>query len=163
MRLIIRNSSSRLKQLRREWAEQSKLPPFVIFHDETLKSISRSLPVTLADFSQVKGVGKQKLEAYGVAVTSLVKQFLERRPESRPFASDRAQGRSFREPKSDSNHRGDLQIVAAGEDTRRDCPRSGTGSLHRPQSPGSFDFERQAGGFIAHCSGRKSSPHHRKR
>ncbi|HET6962455.1 MAG TPA: helix-turn-helix domain-containing protein, partial [Terriglobia bacterium] len=75
-----------LKQLRREWAERSKLPPFVIFHDETLKSISRSLPVTAADLSQVKGVGKQKLDTYGAAVTSLVKQFLERRPESRPFA-----------------------------------------------------------------------------
>jgi ATP-dependent DNA helicase RecQ len=76
-----------LKQLRREWAERSKLPPFVIFHDETLKKISRFLPVTLADLSQVKGVGKQKLETYGVAVTSLVKQFLERQPESRPFVS----------------------------------------------------------------------------
>ena len=76
-----------LKQLRREWAEQSNLPPFVIFHDETLKSISRSLPVTLGDFSQVKGIGKQKLETYGVAVTRLVKQFLERRPESQPFPS----------------------------------------------------------------------------
>jgi ATP-dependent DNA helicase RecQ len=76
-----------LKQLRREWAEQSKLPPFVIFHDETLRSISRSLPVTLADLSNVKGIGKQKLEAYGIAVTNLVKQFLERRPESRPFDS----------------------------------------------------------------------------
>jgi ATP-dependent DNA helicase RecQ len=75
-----------LKQLRREWAEQSKLPPFVIFHDETLKSISRSLPVTLADFSNLKGIGRQKSETYGIAVTNLVKQFLERRPESRPLA-----------------------------------------------------------------------------
>src|SRR4030095_7250217 len=76
-----------LKQLRRDWAEQSKLPPFVIFHDETLKSISRTLPVTLADLRHIKGVGRHKLESYGVALTNLVKQFLERRPESRPFAS----------------------------------------------------------------------------
>ena len=74
-----------LRLLRREWAERSNLPPFVIFHDETLKSISRSLPMTLTDFSRVKGIGKHKLEAYGVAVTRLVKQFLERHPESQPL------------------------------------------------------------------------------
>jgi ATP-dependent DNA helicase RecQ len=77
-----------LRELRREWAEQSKLPPFVMFHDETLKNISRSLPLTLAELSHVKGIGKQKLETYGVQVTNLVKGFLERRPESRRFASD---------------------------------------------------------------------------
>jgi len=76
-----------LKQLRRKCAEESDLPPFVIFHDETLKSISRSLPVTLEDFSHVKGIGKRKVGTYGIAVTNLVKQFLERRPESRPFIS----------------------------------------------------------------------------
>jgi ATP-dependent DNA helicase RecQ len=76
-----------LRSQRREWAEQSKLPPFVIFHDETLKGISRSLPLTLAELGHVKGIGKQKLETYGVQVTNLVKGFLERRPESRPFAS----------------------------------------------------------------------------
>ena len=43
--------------------------------------------MTLADLSNVKGIGRQKLEAYGVAVTTLVKQFLERQPESRPFVS----------------------------------------------------------------------------
>jgi ATP-dependent DNA helicase RecQ len=80
-----------LKRLRREWAERSNSPPFVIFHDETLKNISRSLPVTLADLSNVKGIGRQKLETYGVAVTTLVKQFLERQPESRPFVSTMVQ------------------------------------------------------------------------
>jgi ATP-dependent DNA helicase RecQ len=75
-----------LKQLRRDWAEQSKVPPFVIFHDETLKSISRTLPVTLADLRHIKGVGKHKLESYGAALTNLVKQFLERRPETRPLS-----------------------------------------------------------------------------
>jgi ATP-dependent DNA helicase RecQ len=79
-----------LRDLRREWAEQSKLPPFVIFHDETLKNISRSLPLTLAELSHVKGIGKQKLEAYGVAVTRLVQRFLEQRPESRPFTPQRS-------------------------------------------------------------------------
>ena len=76
-----------LRELRREWAEQSKLPPFLIFHDETLKSISRSLPLTLAELGHVKGIGTQKLETYGVQVTNLVKGFLERRPESQPFAA----------------------------------------------------------------------------
>jgi ATP-dependent DNA helicase RecQ len=84
-----------LKHLRREWAEQSKLPPFVIFHDETLKSISRSLPVTLADLSHIKGIGKHKLERYGVALTNLVKQFLERQPESRPFDSVLVKNEAF--------------------------------------------------------------------
>jgi ATP-dependent DNA helicase RecQ len=83
-----------LRHHRREWAQQSNLPPFVIFHDETLKSVSRSLPLTLAELRDVKGIGKQKLETYGVQVTNLVKEFLERRPESRPFPSDVLKGRA---------------------------------------------------------------------
>ncbi|MSO22982.1 MAG: ATP-dependent DNA helicase RecQ [Acidobacteria bacterium] len=76
-----------LRNQRREWAEQSNLPPFVIFHDETLKGISRSLPLTLTELGHVKGIGKQKIATYGVQVTNLVKGFLERRPESLPFSS----------------------------------------------------------------------------
>jgi ATP-dependent DNA helicase RecQ len=75
----------RLRHLRREWAEESNLPPFVIFHDETLKRISRALPLTLVELGKVKGVGRQKLENYGAQVTALVKQFVERRPETRSF------------------------------------------------------------------------------
>ena len=33
--------------------------------------------------------------------------------------------------------------MVAGEDTGRNCPRSGTHSLYSPRSPGGFDFERQ--------------------
>jgi ATP-dependent DNA helicase RecQ len=46
-----------LKQLRREWAEQLKVPPFVIFHDQTLKEISRTLPVTLEELACLRGIG----------------------------------------------------------------------------------------------------------
>lgn len=88
-----------LRRLRREWAEQSNLPPYVIFHDETLKSISRSLPVTLTELNDVKGIGKQKLETYGVQVTNLVKEFLERRPESRPFPSKEMNGLAPQKPR----------------------------------------------------------------
>jgi ATP-dependent DNA helicase RecQ len=74
-----------LRQMRREWAAQANLAPYVIFHDETLKNVSRSLPVTLAELSLVKGIGSRKIESYGVEVTKLVREFLERQTESRPF------------------------------------------------------------------------------
>ncbi|MCI0628675.1 MAG: RecQ family ATP-dependent DNA helicase [Acidobacteria bacterium] len=74
-----------LREKRRTWAERLNLPPFVIFHDETLKNISRFLPQTLTELGKVKGIGTQKLEAYGLQVVDLVQEFLKKYPESHPL------------------------------------------------------------------------------
>lgn len=55
----------RLRELRKRIAEHEKVPPYVVFGDVTLRDMIRRRPRTLAEFAQVKGVGRKKLEAYG--------------------------------------------------------------------------------------------------
>jgi ATP-dependent DNA helicase RecQ len=61
-----------LRQWRLETARQTKLPPYVIFHDKTLTEIARSRPVSIADLASIPGVGPAKLERYGAAVLAVM-------------------------------------------------------------------------------------------
>lgn len=54
-----------LRSLRRRLAEVQDVPPYVIFHDATLMLMVEERPATLMAMSQLSGVGKRKLEAYG--------------------------------------------------------------------------------------------------
>ena len=55
----------RLVALRREIAKEAKLPPYIIFHDKTLKEMVSKLPVDLEEMKEVSGVGNARLEKYG--------------------------------------------------------------------------------------------------
>ena len=54
-----------LRDCRRRWADKQGVPPYVIFHDRTLQEMCLLVPQTLAEFSQLSGVGERKLEKYG--------------------------------------------------------------------------------------------------
>jgi ATP-dependent DNA helicase RecQ len=54
-----------LRELRRELAMESGLPPYVIFHDATLREMAAARPATMAELGRVGGVGAKKLEAFG--------------------------------------------------------------------------------------------------
>ncbi|UIP07497.1 DNA helicase RecQ [Erythrobacter sp. SDW2] len=54
-----------LRELRRDLAIEAGLPPYVIFHDATLREMAQVRPATLAELGRVGGVGAKKLEAYG--------------------------------------------------------------------------------------------------
>ncbi len=54
-----------LRALRKELAEEAQVPPYVIFHDSTLREMAANRPATLAQLAQLSGVGAKKLEAYG--------------------------------------------------------------------------------------------------
>jgi len=56
----------RLVALRKQIAAEAKLPPYVIFHDITLKEMCRLLPADLQALKAVQGVGAAKLEKYGM-------------------------------------------------------------------------------------------------
>lgn len=56
-----------LRELRRELAVEGQVPPYVIFHDATLREMTERRPATLAELGQLPGVGARKLEAYGEA------------------------------------------------------------------------------------------------
>ena len=54
-----------LRRLRRELAEAENVPPYVIFHDRTLREMLLRQPRSLAEMDAVPGVGQAKLERYG--------------------------------------------------------------------------------------------------
>jgi ATP-dependent DNA helicase RecQ len=57
---------------RRGGAAAKGLPPYTIFHDGTLRDVSRIRPTTLAALHQISGVGETKLREYGQDVLALV-------------------------------------------------------------------------------------------
>jgi ATP-dependent DNA helicase RecQ len=63
-----------LRALRRSLADEAGVPPYVIFHDATLREMAAARPATLQQLSQISGVGSRKLDAYGAAFLSVVQQ-----------------------------------------------------------------------------------------
>jgi ATP-dependent DNA helicase RecQ len=57
-----------LREARRKIAADAGVPPYVIFHDSTLREIASRKPKTLNELSAVQGVGAVKLERYGEAM-----------------------------------------------------------------------------------------------
>ncbi len=56
-----------LRGVRRRLAADAGLPPYVIFHDSTLRAMAAARPASRAALAQLPGVGASKLEAYGEA------------------------------------------------------------------------------------------------
>ncbi len=62
----------RLRQLRKELAEEEGVAPFVIFHDKTLRTIAGHRPMTLSALREISGIGEVKVERYGRRVLNVV-------------------------------------------------------------------------------------------
>jgi ATP-dependent DNA helicase RecQ len=54
-------------------AKVQNVPPYVIFHDATLRDIAAVRPGTLDELAQIKGVGASKLARYGAAVLEVLR------------------------------------------------------------------------------------------
>ena len=63
-----------LRALRRDLAAEAGVPPYVIFHDATLREMAASRPASLAALGEVSGVGTRKLEAYGEAFLRVIRE-----------------------------------------------------------------------------------------
>ena len=61
-----------LREERRRLAAEAGVPPYVIFHDSTLREIAAVRPASLAELGRVNGVGRTKLERYGDAMLAAV-------------------------------------------------------------------------------------------
>jgi ATP-dependent DNA helicase RecQ len=64
----------RLRALRRRLADENGLPPYVIFHDSTLRKMAEHKPVELEQFAALPGVGRAKLERYGPQFLAAVRE-----------------------------------------------------------------------------------------
>jgi ATP-dependent DNA helicase RecQ len=67
---------SKLKDLRREIAQQAHLPSYIVFTDASLRDMCRKRPRTREQFLEVSGVGEIKTEKYGDAFTALIRDYV---------------------------------------------------------------------------------------
>jgi ATP-dependent DNA helicase RecQ len=70
-----------LRLIRRELAEQEKVPPFVIFSDQTLQDMCIKLPQSKEEMLNVKGVGSHKLGMFGDTFISAIESYLVNNPD----------------------------------------------------------------------------------
>jgi ATP-dependent DNA helicase RecQ len=62
-----------LRDLRTRLAREQSVPPYVIFHDSTLRNIAERRPSSLDELAQVGGIGGTKLARYGEQVLETVR------------------------------------------------------------------------------------------
>ena len=61
-----------LRAWRREVAARKGLPPYTIFHDGTLRDVSRVRPTSLDGLHRISGVGEARLRDYGQEILDMV-------------------------------------------------------------------------------------------
>jgi ATP-dependent DNA helicase RecQ len=64
-----------LRRLRKEIAEVEKVPPYIIFSDNTLSEKCKHLPSDSEQFLGIKGVGEEKLRRYGEKFISAIEKY----------------------------------------------------------------------------------------
>jgi len=68
-----------LREVRLRLARERGVPPYVIFHDTTLRDMADRRPRTIADLHEIYGVGAKKAADFGDAFLDAIRTF--RRPE----------------------------------------------------------------------------------
>lgn len=66
----------RLRALRHTIAQEKSLPPYIIFHDSSLKEMAAYMPRNQEEFFEIKGVGQKKYESYGEGFISLINEYI---------------------------------------------------------------------------------------
>ncbi len=64
-----------LRRLRKQIADAQTVPPYVIFHDSSLKLMAQIKPQTIDAFAQISGVTQHKLTQYGDRFISEIRTF----------------------------------------------------------------------------------------
>ncbi len=72
----------RLRTLRKRLADAGGVPPYVIFHDATLREMSQRRVTSLEEFATIPGVGATKLAKYGEEFIEEIRAFIGRSDES---------------------------------------------------------------------------------
>ena len=62
-----------LRECRRVLAETQRVPPYVIFSNNTLQAMAEQRPQTIEAFSQLSGVGERKRDKYGPAFLEVLR------------------------------------------------------------------------------------------
>jgi ATP-dependent DNA helicase RecQ len=70
---VDRSLFERLRAMRLEIARSRSVPPYVIFHDSTLRELARVKPRSLAELSGVYGMGAKKIDALGGVILETIR------------------------------------------------------------------------------------------
>ena len=73
-----------LKELRKQFAKEKKLPPFVIFLETSLEDMATQYPTTLAELEKISGVSKGKAIRYGQTFVDLIAKYVAENDITRP-------------------------------------------------------------------------------
>ena len=63
---------NKLKDWRADEAREAQLPAYIIFHNSHLMSIARHKACTLDDLENVNGIGKRKVEKFGIGILEVL-------------------------------------------------------------------------------------------
>lgn len=66
-----------LRELRGELAIEERIPPYIIFGDNTLRELSIKMPIVLEQFLEISGVGRRKSEKYGKIFIDKISSYVE--------------------------------------------------------------------------------------
>jgi len=64
-----------LRACRRELAREAGVPPYVIFHDSTLRELAKARPRSFHELDWITGIGTRKRDEYGQAFLDVIAQF----------------------------------------------------------------------------------------
>jgi ATP-dependent DNA helicase RecQ len=77
----------KLRQLRKQLADERGVPPYIVFSDVALRQMSRHYPGDEKEFSRISGVGEKKLREFGATFLGEIAAFLQANPRQ-IFADD---------------------------------------------------------------------------
>jgi ATP-dependent DNA helicase RecQ len=66
----------RLRALRKRLADDRGIPPYVIFHDSTLRQMAAALPTSPEALLRISGVGRRKAQEYGEVFLAEIAAFV---------------------------------------------------------------------------------------
>ncbi len=92
----------KLRQLRKQLADERAVPPYIIFSDVALRQMARFYPLANRDFSRISGVGEKKQREFGTTFMREIAAHLQTNPRQM-FADD-----SFAEPAAPMRRRSRL-------------------------------------------------------
>ncbi|MBO0222759.1 HRDC domain-containing protein, partial [Vibrio parahaemolyticus] len=72
-----KNLFAKLRKLRKSIADEENIPPFVVFNDATLIEMAEHCPASPSELLLSNGVGEKKLERFGDAFMTLIRDHLE--------------------------------------------------------------------------------------
>ena len=77
----------RLRQVRKQLADERDVPAYIVFSDVALRQMARDYPVSEREFTRISGVGEKKLREFGTVFLAEIAAHLENNPRQ-IFADD---------------------------------------------------------------------------